>query len=302
LTLVELLVCIGIIAILIALMIPAVQRVRAAASYAQGQYQLRQIGLAIHQYAQMHGQKLPRNAHYWEKPYLTLPATSSDIRDYRIFWHTTVHASILPFLEEQAVYQSIMVNGEMPGRLPAGMVLTVFQNPLDPTGAYPPGGPDTTCSYVANAQVFSMPRSIVAGVPDGLSNTIFFAEHYRNCRVWFDVFTTYTGDRASSRGQHTAPTFADCGYTWQTGSGRGFDLYPITAGNPPRSTSLKNATFQLAPAPAKCDPRLPNAASSRGLQVLMGDGSVRTIHQDITPHVFWGAVTPDRGEADLPDF
>src|SRR5262245_44212639 len=92
-TLIELLVVIAIIAVLIGLLLAAVQRTREAANRLKCAHHLRQLGLALHQYHDAHGQFPPG---------LLNTAWPLQGPDYeRRCWMPLV----LPFLEQEALYR-----------------------------------------------------------------------------------------------------------------------------------------------------------------------------------------------------
>ncbi len=278
-TLFELLVVIAIIAILLGLLVPAVQRLRDAGLRTQSLNNLRQIALATQHYVSTHQQRLP--------------AMAAPARKAPLF------VGLLPYLEQQRLYD--WITGE-PSFDPGLAVTAVLLNPLDPSESFAPAKLFTyhhiysMTSYAGNAQVFDL-CSRLSAITDGTSNTILFTEHYWQCgnnQFHFNAMT-HAYPRISSELQATRATFADGGP--RVGKGNNCrDFYPIASGQPPLTSAEGDRIFQVQPRPQDCDPRLPNASSAAGLQVTLADASVRILTRSMSPLVFWAGVTPDGGE------
>src|SRR5262249_30469109 len=98
-TLIELLVVIAIIAVLIALLLPAVQSAREAARRAQCTNNLKQLGLAMHNYASAQGLVPPVIVDYaWD-------GNNNMAKEPRQNWG--IHARLLPYLEQGPTYNAI---------------------------------------------------------------------------------------------------------------------------------------------------------------------------------------------------
>jgi prepilin-type N-terminal cleavage/methylation domain-containing protein len=115
-TLVELLVVIAIIAILIGLLLPAVQKVREAAARTQCLNNLKNIGLAVQNYAGTYNQKLP--------PLSSSPAVA--LGGVKIYYPQSFFFTILPYMDQDNMYRT-------------GMTPQNFSNPNGPPAAYPGG-------------------------------------------------------------------------------------------------------------------------------------------------------------------
>jgi prepilin-type N-terminal cleavage/methylation domain-containing protein/prepilin-type processing-associated H-X9-DG protein len=176
-TLIELLVVIAIIALLVALLVPAVQRVREAAAMVSCRNNLKQIGLAVHNY---------------ENTYKSVPSEGGATTLNGGPGNTaSVFFNLLPFLEQQAVFGCAAGPGQ-------NQVLAIFLCPSDSTGnGTPPAGEVVSAlgSYNYNLAVpgnpnggafppFSSPpmqRSLLQAMPDGTSCTILCGEHVQQC-------------------------------------------------------------------------------------------------------------------------
>ncbi|HWL08796.1 MAG TPA: DUF1559 domain-containing protein [Planctomicrobium sp.] len=106
-TLIELLVVIAIIAILVALLLPAVQQAREAARRAQCKNNLKQLGLALHNYESTH-KVLPAGCTYGASPRNGQPAGTNSFGPSYI-------AMLLPFLDQAAAYSNMTWIGRSPG-------------------------------------------------------------------------------------------------------------------------------------------------------------------------------------------
>jgi prepilin-type N-terminal cleavage/methylation domain-containing protein/prepilin-type processing-associated H-X9-DG protein len=190
-TLIELLVVIAIIAVLIALLLPAVQSAREAARRAQCINNLKQIGLAAHNYHQAIGSFPMGNGVNW----VPTGATSG----YETDWGTWgCLAMMLPFLEQQPIYNACnftwdpwwsSYNSQWDGTAVNSTVfrtnLTSFMCPSDGLWAknicnnnyYGSLGTTTAVGNNDSTGIFAHKRTYsIANVTDGTSNTIAFME------------------------------------------------------------------------------------------------------------------------------
>ena len=145
-TLIELLVVIAIIAVLIALLLPAVQAAREAARRAQCVNNLKQIGLALHNYHQT-TDSFPMGA---SKGY-------HDIGVYQAKQNWSAHGQMLPQLEQMAVYNSINFNFGVDENAPTSICYLVNSTAVNTQikAFLCPSDPNSGSGYTASNNYFA---------------------------------------------------------------------------------------------------------------------------------------------------
>ncbi len=321
-TLIELLVVIAIIGILVALLVPAVQKVRDAAARAQCANNLKQIGLALHSYHDTY-KKFPPG--YVDRN--TNPASTPD-NDLGPGWGWA--SFLLPYLELGNVYNQINFNvpvGTGVNKQVSQMALPIFQCPADPYqqtipvydsnfttpivmiahgnyvgcngweecfnnagGAGQGQGADGLAGglgQAGNGLFYRNSRNTIASVTDGLSNTIVAGE-----RSGDHSPSTWTGAVAGGR----CPA-------WMA-------TQPPTPYAPPPGPAYDNADFGEAFVLAHCNAtHLPSADfpifdpdtfysmhGGPGANFLFGDGSVHFLTSGINPYTYQYLATIAGGE------
>ncbi len=287
-TLIELLVVIAIIAILIGLLLPAVQKVREAAARAQCQNNLKQMSLAVANCSDTNQGKMP--------PSLGLYPSSIQCPNNAnggLFLH------LLPYMEQDNLYKNAVFNDARNGGFPTysewgpgitSSTIKSYSCPSDPT--WTPGQGLT--SYAINGQVFAGAggwdapppgqywgsyKRFPASIQDGTSNPIVFTEKEAVC-------STTSGGWAP-----TNPTnfFGD----W------GPEIVAAEHGDEPKG---QGALFQVQPIPNQGNGDIAVSPHTAGINCGLGDGSVRFVSQGISWQTWWFALTPSGGEVLGPDW
>jgi prepilin-type N-terminal cleavage/methylation domain-containing protein len=289
-TLIELLVVIAIIAVLIGLLLPAVQKVREAANRTLCGNNMKQLGLAVAAYAGTYDSRLPPSS----GRSVVTQATPGG------FGPVSLNFLLFPYVEQQNVYNTAIAPpaanpnaGAIQGTsgIFANIPMKVFICPSDSSisnGLTSYTNANTTyavCNYAHNIALYATPTApnyyqaafTIANIPDGTSNTLSFTERIGNCGASFNS----TRDLPS--GPHgTSNTSTEGGIV-------------ATGGTTP-------ALPQIGVTQHTCTDSGSSTAHTGVIIVGMVDGSVRNQSSGVSQRTYYQLLNPADGLPLGPDW
>jgi prepilin-type N-terminal cleavage/methylation domain-containing protein/prepilin-type processing-associated H-X9-DG protein len=334
-TLIELLVVIAIIAVLIGLLLPAVQKVRAAAARIQCENNLKQVGIALHNYEGARGQFPPAFPGEVKPPYVgVVPA---------YFYSWSVLAQLNPYLEQTAIYNAMDLDQPMylypsltvspANQFAVQQVVRLFLCPADKgepvAGGYgvPTFGPSNYAACLgsgttnggapygspwdADGAFRAQQGARVGEIRDGTSNTAAFSESLLGEGA--TAFGPPPGDAKRVYGSVAPPLDpANCGSpaSWNYQQPRGFqwvagEIRCVSYNHyfTPNAANYDCVTNINTPGPQQFTAVGLKAARSNhtnGVNLLLCDGSVRFVSNSVQPAT-WAALSTRAGGEVMSD-
>ncbi|MBT6153114.1 MAG: DUF1559 domain-containing protein [Planctomycetaceae bacterium] len=283
-TLIELLVVIAIIAILIALLLPAVQQAREAARRSSCRNNLKQIGLALHNYHDTFG---------------SFPAGNVARFDGTQLWGYgwTWHSKILPQLDQANLYSSVQNRmGNDSGnyaspeqrRASRDTVLSVFQCPSQPGGDHQFGGQHSNQPSNYNGNIGTSVFNNCKGTNPGCirANGIFFINSSVRIRDIVDgVSSTMLVMEVQTRLSSSMP-----------GGDRWYNFAYNGDSNPPSDLSESLIGTEMNDPINGGDQEAAGSFHTGGAHMLFGDGAVKFLSENISMTIYRSLSTRAGGE------